>query len=201
LRTQTWRLPVIVILVAASLLLAVPGIAGAHVKAKYRAEYKSELTLLNKGFMAFASNYDNMKEGSVDAAQDMAPMIGDPNQHEQLVAGENWCRNIYDTVNDKPVTWMTAYQKRVGAFMGKAQRYFAIATQRSKFKHACSRLQAASAMLIYSANVHLYESYRQLGFDPPHIDLSAQAVAAGDEDAATGHEGWDKWLAALRALQ
>ena len=32
--TQTRRLPVILVLVAASLMLAVPGVAGAHVKAK-----------------------------------------------------------------------------------------------------------------------------------------------------------------------
>jgi len=36
--------------------------------------------------------------------------------------------------------------------------------------------------------------------DPPTIDLSAQALAHGDEDAATGHEGWDKQLAALRGM-
>ena len=195
------RSSVVLVLVAASLLLAMPAVAGAHVRAKYRAAYKSELTLLNKGFVAFAYNYDNMKQGSVDAAQDMAPMIGDPNAHEQLVAAEKWCLSIYDTNNEAPVTWMSVYWKRVDAFMGKAGRYFATATQRSKFKHACGRLKASSAMLIFSANVHLYESYRQLGYDPPHIDLSAQAIAAGDEDAATGHEGADKWFAALRALQ
>jgi len=201
LRNQTRRLPVIVILVAASLLLAMPSVAGAHVRAKYRAAYKSELTLLNKGFVAFAYNYDNMKQGSVDSAQDMAPMIGDPNAHEQLVAAEKWCLNIYNRNNEAPSTWMQGYWKRVDEFMGKAQRYFATAKERSKFKHACSRLKASSGRLILSANDHLYESYRQLGFDPPHIDLSAQAIAAGDEDAAAGHEGFDKWLAALRALR
>jgi hypothetical protein len=198
---KTWRLSVVLVLVAASLLLAVPGVAGAHVRAKYRAEYKSELTLLNMGFVSFARNYDNVKQGSVDAAETMAPMIGDPDLHEALVDQENWCLDIYNRFTGKPVTWLTVYWKGLDAFMGKAQRYFATATQRSKFKHACSRLRASSGRLILSANDHLYESFRQLGFDPPHIDLSVQAIAAGDEDAAAGHEGFDKWLAALRALR
>jgi hypothetical protein len=197
---KTLRLPVVLVLVAASLLLTVPGVAGAHVRAKYRADYKSRLTLLNMGFVAFARNYDNVKQGSVDTAETMAPMIGDPDQREQLVAHENWCLDIYNRFHGKPVTWLVPYWKTVDAFTSKAQRYFATATQRSKFKHACGRLRASSGMLILSANDHLYESYRQLSFDPPHINLSAQAIAAGDEDAAYGHEGFDKWLAALRAL-
>jgi len=201
MRTQTWRLPVILVLVAASLLLAVPGVAGAHVKANYRAEYRAKLTSLNSGFLAFASNYDNMKEGSVQSAQDMAPMIGDPDAHEQLVAAENWCLTVYNTTEGKPASWMATYWKVIDAFSGKAKRYFSTSAQQRTFKAACGRLRASSGLLIMSANTHLYASYWQLGFDPPHIDLSAQAIVAGDEDAATGHEGWDKWLAALRALQ
>jgi hypothetical protein len=73
---------------------------------------------------------------------------------------------------------------------GKAARYFAIAARQRKFRHACDLLKAYGAVLIQSANDHLYESYHELGYDPPNIDRSAQAIA--DEDAATGHEGWDK---------
>jgi hypothetical protein len=198
---KSWRLTAILVLVAASLVLAVPAVAGAHVKAKYRAEYRAKLTSLNSGFLAFASNYDNMKQGSVGSAQDMIPWIGDPDQHEQLVAAENWCLQIYNQNVGKPASWTAAYWKIVDAFTGKAQRYFSTAAQQRTFKAACSRLRASSGWLVLSANNHLYESYRQLGFDPPHIELSAQAIAAGDEDAATGHEGWDRSLAKLRSLQ
>ncbi len=201
LRTQTWRLPVILGLVAASLLLAAPGVAGAHVKAKYRAEYKRQLTALNNGFLVFASNYDNMKQGSVGTAQEMAPWIGDPDQHEQLVAAENWCLAIYNRNKGLPQTWSLAYAKTINTFKGKAARYFTTAAQQRKFKHDCDLLRAYGSTLIMLANDHLYWSYRQLGYDPPNIDLAAQAIADADEDAATGHEGWDKWLAALRALQ
>jgi hypothetical protein len=200
-RIRNWRLLVVPVLVAASLLLVAPGAAGAHVKAKYRAEYKAKLTSLNSGFVAFASNYDNVKQGSIDTAETMASMIGDPDLHEQLVDHENWCLTIYNMNVGKPASWTAAYWKVIDAFTGKAKRYFSTAAQQRTFRAACSRLRASSGWLILSANNHLYESYRQLSFDPPHIDLSAQAIAAGDEDAATGHEGWDKSLAKLRALQ
>lgn len=93
-----------------------------------------------------------------------------------------------------------AYSKVISTFKGKAARYFATAAQQRKFKHACDLLKAYGSVLILLANDHLYWSYRQLGYDPPNIDLSAQAIADADEDAATGHEGWDKWLAAPRSL-
>ena len=200
-RIHNWRLLVVLALVAASLLLAVPGVAGAHVKAKYKAEYKSRLTSLNSGFLAFARNYDNMKSGSIGQAQTLAPMIGDTNQHEQLVSGENWCLGIYNRYKGQPAKWNFAYAKAINTFKGKAARYFATAAQQRKFKHACDLLKAYGGVLIQLANDHLYDSYHELGYDPPNIDRSSQAIADADEDAATGHEGWDKWLAALRSLQ
>ena len=201
MRIQTWRLTVILIVATASLLLVAPGVAGAHVKAKYRAEYGAKLTSLDSGFVAFASNYDNIKEGSIESAQDMAPMIGDPNQHEQLVAAENWCLTVYNMYKGKPETWSLVYAKTISTFRDKAARYFVTAAQQRAFKHACNQLKAYGSTLIMLANDHLYWSYRQLGYDPPNIDLSAKAITDADEDAATGHEGWDKWLAALRALK
>ena len=33
------------------------------------------------------------------------------------------------------------------------------------------------------------------------LEALQEASAAGDEDAATGHEGWDRSLAKLRSLQ
>jgi hypothetical protein len=199
--TQTRRLLVILVLVAASLMLAVPGVAGAHVRAKYRAEYKAELTSLDSGFLAFANNYDNMRQGSVSAAETMAPMIGDPAQHDQLVDNENGCLTVFNTYKGKPATWASAYGKVIKTFKGKAARYFATAAQQRKFKHACDQLKTYDDVLVELANNRVYESFRLLGMDPPAIEAAARAIADADEFAATGHEGWDKWLAALRALQ
>ena len=182
-------------------MLAVPGVAGAHVKAKYRAEYKAKLTSLNKGFVAFAHNYDNIKQGSVDAAETMAPMIGDPNQHDQLVAQENWCLGIYNRYKGQPATWASAYGRS-----SRRSRARPRGTSRPRRSSASSSTPVTSsrpttAVLVEHANNHVYESFRLLGMDPPAIEAAARVIADADEFAATGHEGWDKWLAALRALQ
>jgi hypothetical protein len=201
MRTQTRRLLAILVLVAASLLLAAPGVAGAHVKAKYRAEYRAEFTSLNNGFLAFALNYDNMKQASVDTAETMAAMVGDPNQHEQLVDHENWCLKIYNMNKGKPAKWASVYATVIKTFKGKAARYFATAAQQRTFKHACDQLKTYDDVLVEMANNRVYESFRLLGMDPPAIEAATATITEADEFAATGHEGWDKWLAALRALQ
>ena len=199
-KARHWRTIVILALVAACTLLAVPGTAGAHVRAKYRTEYKRQVNVLYKGFMTFGNNYDNMKQGSLDVAETMAPMIDDPDQHEQLVAHEDWCLAIYNSTKGKPYTWSVAFGKSVNTFSGKAKRYFSTAAQRRKFKKACLHFKANSAVLIWLANDCVYESYRVLGMDPPAIDLATKALADGDEYAASGHEGVDKWKAVLRGM-
>jgi hypothetical protein len=199
--TTARRLSVIFVLVGAALLLALPGVAGANVRAKYRAEYKATLTSLDKGFNAFARNYDNMKSGAVHQSEIMVPWIGDPNQHEQLVSVENWCLKVYNMNKGMPQTWAMSYWRSVNTFSGKARRYFATAAQQRKFKSACARLKAYSGMLVELGNEHVYDAYRLLGMDPPAIDLATKAIADADEDAAGGHEGVDKSFRALRALQ
>jgi len=201
MRIHDWRLLVVLALVAAALLLAVPGVAGAHVKAKYKAEYRTRLTDLNGGLVAFARNFENMKEGAIGQAQTLAPMIGDGPQHDQLVAGENWCLGIYNRFKDGPKAWDYAYAKSINAFKGKAARYFATAAQQRTFKHACDEFKSYGGVLIELANEHVYDAYHELGYDPPNIDRSAKAIADAEEDAATAREGWTRWLVALRSLQ
>jgi len=41
----------------------------------------------------------------------------------------------------------------------------------------------------------------ELSKDPPALELSAQEIAAGDEAAATAHEGFDAHMAALKKLR
>ena len=78
-KARPWRMIVILALVAACTLLAVPGTAGAHVRAKYRTEYKRQITLFDKAFMTFANNYDNIDGRARGTAPEiMAPMVGDP---------------------------------------------------------------------------------------------------------------------------
>ena len=201
MRIHDWRLLVVLALVAAALLLAVPGVAGAHVKAKYKAEYRAKVTSLNNGLLAFARNFENMKEGAIGQAQTLAPMIGDGPQHDQLVAGENWCLGIYNRAKDQPEKWDYAYAKYINAFKGKAARYFATAAQQRAFRYACDEFKSYGGFLIEVANEHVYDAYHELGYDPPNIDRSAKAIADAEDAAATAREGWTRWLVALRSLQ
>ena len=201
MRNQTRRLPVIVILVAASLLLAVPGVAGAHVKAQYRNEYKRQLTSFDRAFTVFGNNYDSMTADSTNRAEIMAPMVDEPSQRETLLQHENDALAIYNACKDLPAQWSITFGKSISAFKGKAKRYFSTANQQRLFTKRCDLVKSYASYLMWLANDHGYDSYRLLGTDPPAFEASAQAIADGDADAATGHDGWDKWLAALRALQ
>lgn len=197
---RPWRLLVIIALVAACALLAVPGVAGAHVKAKYRTEYKAKLTGYDKSFTIFAIAYDNLSASSASHAETVAPWIGDPAMAEQLQIWEDAARAIYEGCKDSPMQTSMKFSKSIKAFKGKAKRYFATATQQRLFKKRCDLLKAYASYLMWLANDHVYDSYRLLGMHPPNLQASAEALADGDADAATGHEGWDKQYAALRGM-
>ncbi len=56
-------------------------------------------------------------------------------------------------------------------------------------------------MLILPADTHVYDSFKESGTDPPDYITSAAMIGSADEDAAAGHEGFDKSRAALSAMQ
>jgi|GEM_PF-2008336 len=199
-RSHHWRLLVILALVAACTLLAVPGTAGAHVKAKYRAEYKRQITLFDKAFTSFAISYDNRTADSRNRAEIMAPMIGDPAQRETLLRHERAALEMYNTFKDQPMQLSMTFGKSIDAFKGKAKRYFSTARQQRLFKKRCGLLKSYAYYLMWLANDHAYESYKFLGQDPPAFEAAAKALEDGDADAATGHEGWDAQRAALRGM-
>jgi hypothetical protein len=197
---RPWRLLVILALVAACTLLAVPGAAGAHVRAKYRTEYKRQLTQFNKAFNTFASSYDNSTADSRDRAAIMAPMVGVPEQRETLLAYEEAARQMYASFKDLPMQLSMKFGKSIDAFKAKARRYFSTAKQQRLFKKRCGLLKGYAYYLMWLGQDHAYESYKLLGQDPPAFEAHAKALEDGDADAATGHEGWDKQRAALRGM-
>ena len=107
---------------------------------------------------------------------------------------------MYTAYLGKPAEWNTSYAKIVNGFKGKATRYFAAANQQARFKTACNGLKASARKLILLANEHVYDSFQELSSDPPDYLQNAGMLDAGDEDAAAGHEGFDKQAAALKAL-
>ena len=193
------RLTVILVLVAASLLLALPGAADAHVKARYRAEYKRQLATFESVFNTFAIKYDKLKDHSVNLAQTLAPMVGDPEQHDQLVDGENYALAVYGN-HEQPRQVFQALEPKFEAFRQKASRYFASVSNQRRFKKAARDLRGSIGDLLVAAYYYTYESFRALGMDPPALELAANNIAEGDENAATAHERFDETLAALKKL-
>jgi hypothetical protein len=199
-KARPWRMIVILALVAACTLLAVPGTAGAHVRAKYRAEYKRQVTLFDKAFNSYASGYDNATAGSRERAAIMWEIRDNPEQRETLLAYEAAALEIYNRCKDLPMQWSMAFAKSINTFKGKAKRYFSTAKQQRLFKKRCELLKSYASYLMWLANDHAYESYKFLGQDPPAFEASAKALEDADADAATGREGWDKQRAALRGM-
>ncbi len=199
--TPLWRLLVAVVLVAVGMVLLAPGTATAHVKAKYRAEYKRNLTGWQKAFDQFAHTYDETELQSSSLAATLAPMIGDPSHREDLVAGENYALQVYNAAKDKPRLLMSAITKRLDAFKAKASRFFVAKSDRRRFRQHVGRVWGEFKILLQMALTHVYLSYEALSHDPPALDLSAQQLADGDADAALAHEEFEKDMAGLKKLQ
>jgi hypothetical protein len=194
---MTVRRAIILILVAACCLLVVPGVAGAGVRAKYRVEYTAKVNDLKTVFNIYATAYDNAKSASLQLADTLAATT----DHDLKVTYEQQAMSTYTAYLGKPEEWNLSYAKMINGLKAGATRYFAAAGQQARFKTACNRLKSYAGMLILLANVHVYDSFRDLGSDPPDYVVSQAMLDAGDEDAASGHEGFDKQMAALKALQ
>jgi type II secretory pathway pseudopilin PulG len=192
----TVRRVIVLILVAACCLLVVPGMAGAGVRTKYRAEYKASLNNLKNVFNIYAQGYDNARAASNELRITMMATT----DHDLLVAYQNQALIAYNANLGKPAEWNTSYAKMVNAFKGKASHYFATAKQQTRFKTACDGLKTSARKLILLANVHVYHSFQDLSNEPPGYDTAGLQLDYGDEDAAAGHEGFDKRAAALKAL-
>jgi hypothetical protein len=192
----TVRRAIILALVAAACVMVLPGVSGAQVRAKYRAEYKASVNDLMNVFGIYAQGYDNARAASDQLATTMMATT----DHKLLVAYETQALIAYNANLGRPTEWNSSYAKIVNGFKAKATRYFAAANQQTRFKTACNGLKTAARKLILQANVHVYDSFQELSTDPPDYLNQAVWLDLGDEDAAAGHEGFDKQMAALKAL-
>ena len=195
--SRTVNRAIILVVVAACCTLAVPGIAGAGVRAKYRAEYRTNVRNLNKVFNVWAQAFDNARQGSLDHASTMMATT----DHDLLLLHEQSALSVYAANLGKPADWNLSYARTVNAFKAKAKRYFVKVAQQRAFKTRCNRLKAYAGMLILLANTHVYDSFQELGSDPPDYVTAAAMIDFADEDAAAGHEGFDKNRAALNAMR
>jgi hypothetical protein len=196
-KKRTVHRAIILVLVAAGCVMVVPGVSDAHVRAQRRAEYKTTLNGLKSTFNVYARAYDSAKS----ASEQWATNIAATSDQDLRITYEQQALGVYTANVGLPMQWNLSYARAVKAFKAKAPRYFAAVKQQSRFKTACDRLKANAGVLIQSANEHVYDSFKELGTDPPDYVTSAAMIGFGDESAASGHEGFDKQMAALKALE
>lgn len=194
--SSTMRRAIVLVLVAACGTLVLPCVAGAQVRAKHRAEYRNTVKNLDTMFGIWAQAFDNARQASIDQA---TTMMG-TTDHDLLLLYEQNAMSVYTANLGRPAEWNVSYARMVNAFKAKAKRSFAAASQQRAFKTRCDRLKAYAGMLILPANTHVYDSLKELGTDPPDYITSAAMIGFADEDAAAGHEGFDKNRAALNAM-
>jgi hypothetical protein len=197
MRKPIARLTIILLLVAACCLLAVPGVAGASVTAKYRAEYKGQVKSIDSVFTLHARAYDAARDLSINYG-DQLLAISD-NHDAQLVL-EQAAHDEYVVNQGQPESLNADFIKYVNGFKGKATRYFATSKQQKRFKTACDLLKSGARKLLLLANVHVFDSFLELSSDPPDYITHQAMLGFADEDAAAGHEGVDAQVKALLAL-
>ena len=114
----TVRRAIILALVAAACVLVVPGVSGAQVRAKHRAEYKASLNDLKNVFSMYAQGYDNAKA----ASQQWADLIAATADYDLRVKYEQQALIAFNANRGKPTEWNLSYAKIVNGFKAKATR-------------------------------------------------------------------------------
>jgi len=195
----TTRRAIVLVLVAAGLLLAVPGGAAAHVKAKYKAEYRAKLAYWESSFDTYDSGYAAARDQSNALAATMAPLIGDPDKHAQLVAYELYALNVCTSTKSLPDTWWEQIDNAMDADLRKARRWFAAAKDRKSFKAQALRVRMSFTGLM-SAHRSVNRSFEALSTDPPELEEQAREIARSDESVSLLRSFFARAVAALRKL-
>jgi hypothetical protein len=199
-RVTTRRAIVLVlVLVATGLLLAVPGGASAHVKAKYKAEYRAKLTAWQNMFAIYENQFWATRTQSNNLAATMATEMEDPDKRAQLLAHEQYALTVYNNTESLPDEWARAIHKAINADLRKAPRWFASANDRKSFKAVTKRVSGCFSILMFAHNA-VSRSFLALSSDPPALGKQASAIADGDKSVGDAKSFFSEALAALRKL-
>lgn len=190
------RRVIVIGLLAVGCLLVVPGVAGAAVNKKYRAEYRTQLRMLDTYFQACVDAYGHNKTSCLEWTEAVRDVLDNP---EQLVIARQGALKVYETYKDSPMKASDVFDEMVGKFKARAARYFASSAQRTQFKTRCTRLGEWGGVAI-RADTFIYNAWKNLGADPPDFALSSSNIAFGDNDLATGQKAYATWRAKLKAL-
>ena len=172
----TARRAIVLVLLAASLLLAVPGGAAAHVKAKYRGEYKAKLIYWKISFDTYDNAYASTREQSNALAATMATEIGVPDKRAQLLAHEQFALAKYNNTKSLPATWRATIYPALKADLRKASRWFASSRDRASYRAQTLRVRDGFTS-VTSANDEAIWSFKWLGQDPPDLVLQEEKIS------------------------
>jgi len=200
MRVRTWRLLVVLALVAASLLLAVPGVAGAHVKAQYRAEYKKAITNQKLVFNACVARFTNNSQDCAQLALTMAPMIDDPVQRETLLKHEAAALTIHDSLEQSTPLLQKGSDASFDRLFTKTKRWFATSKDRASCRHRLANLESLFSKVLEEGLPKVSMAYLDLAQDPPDLTQEAQDIFDANEPVDIAKAGIGGSIKALLQL-
>ena len=182
-------------------LMVMPGVSQAHVRAKYRADYKARLADITNKAMYWANKWSSFQEGPKNTALKMQPLVGDPTKHDALVALEQYAGQFATTYTGLTMTYRLAFDAPVNAFKARAKLYFSTFAAQAKFKAACKRLDhGAGFHLIYLSYLRICDAARDLSWDPPLLDQCTQDLDRSFDEYSEGAYEFDAASKTLRGL-
>jgi len=161
-----------------AMLLAVV-VLGILLWTRCRADYKARLADLKELFNAQALHYDNLKQGALDTADDMTPLVGDPDKHDELLAEEEGAHDVWLSIAPLSKVYKTEWNKMAVAFRNRAALYFAKRAQQEEFKYQATWVTMAGELLAFEAMRHIVDAYWWLAPDPPNLAyVTSTAITA-----------------------
>jgi hypothetical protein len=189
------------VLVAASLLLLVPGTATAHVRAQYKTEYKRELSKMQALFGEYSSSFTTRQASIGSMAGQMKTMLDDPEKASELRALEQSAGQACQTLTDEtmPDDWMRA-ETAFSTYLGNASRWFVSSRDRVRFTGAAATMKRTFSALVQDASEDQSAAYSALSQDPPDLGGQAGSSALAAAHAAKAGRDIRKDRTALLAL-
>jgi hypothetical protein len=192
---------VIALILALGTLMLAPGVSQAHVRAKYRNDFKARLADITQQALGWQDDLHTFRETlSVWHDQEQA-IADDPDEHEALLGLEAQCQRFSDTYSPLCLNWKHQFDIPVLRYKAKYKLYFSTAREQSKFKKLCGELDhGAGGSVIFLGHIKLCEAYGELAVDPPRFDLYDQLLGESLQAEGDGSHEFDAARKALKGM-
>ena len=184
-----------------ALALVLPAAAGAHVRSKYKAEYKTELARMQALFYGSARGFTQTQASIEATATAMRGMLGDPAKAAELQELERRAGNAYQLMVDEtmPDAWISV-ENAFSTYLGSASRWFVSSRDRTRFTGAAAAMKKTFSLLVQNAAEAQSLEYQALSQDPPDLEGQKAQAAAANAFAAKAQGDLRKDVKALKAL-